>query len=271
MYQTANEYVITLPDESRLVFGQDLNDPDACGLIADISSATNIATNMSRISAGDGAVIGPHFLDGRSVVLNALVVGDAVERAAMLERIYTLQQALRADCYLEWREATGIRKQIRGLRLSEYPAVSHGDKPVKTVQIQLVTPQPYIVSANLHQIRDRAQGTFPVFNLGTAPAAPKFKVHGPFTSFQITNADTGEVLRVAIPGGVAAGSYVTVDCDPAKREVLINDQTNAYPYLDFSHAEFFHIQPQGSELIFSATGGAASTLLEVDWRSSWLG
>lgn len=271
MHQTANNYVLTLPDGTELLFGIDEDDPRFCGYITSISSASEIALNRSKITGADGALIGNSFLDGRSVVLNVSIISpDPIERSAQIERLYRLYEGLQADLTLEWREATGIYKAVRGLRVANYPALEHSTGIAKNIQISLFSPEPFIQSADLHQAENLAPGTYSLYNLGNAPAYPTFTVSGPLGSFQITNDDTGQAIALYPNAALLNTESISIDCSPLRRSVK-KGAANYYAFLSFDSSDFLAIEAGGNDITFSAVGATTDTRLRVDWRSSWVG
>lgn len=271
MHQTANNYVLLLPDGTELLFGIDESDPRFCGYITGISSASEIALNRTKITGADGAYIGNSYLDGRSVVLNVSIISpDPLQRTAQIERLYKVYQGLQEDLTLEWKEASGIYKSVRGLRVANYPSLEHTNGPAKNIQISLFTPEPFIQSADLHQADNLAPGTYSIYNLGNAPAYPTFTVSGPCGSFQIVNEDTDQAIALYPNNALLTTESIAIDCSPLKRTVK-KGAANYYAFLSFDSSDFLAIEAGGNDITFSATGTTTDTRLRVDWRSSWVG
>lgn len=269
MLQTSLPYKITLPGGDSKIVGPDSSEPGFLAHLTRITSDVSWDSSDTQIAAGDGALIGDMYRGTRTVVLDLLLAEhDQLVRAEKLEWLQRINGVLRntTGITLSWKEATGMEKEISGLRPTSYVAV--GDTWPKEVQVVLRTGNPFILSSEVHSREiDDDSGTVSLFNAGNAPAYPRFFVYGECDDFSITNSDTSDAL--IFQNEVDDGDYIEINSQ--KRTVLLNGGQNAYGGIDFASTEFFHIPPLSADvpLVFATSGSGANTKLVVRWQSAW--
>jgi hypothetical protein len=96
-------------------------------------------------------------------------------------------------------------------------------------------------------------GSLTAVNAGTYPASPVYKITGPVTNPKITNAATGQYIKV----NLALQAWDTLTIDTKSRVIRLNG-VNCNSALDIGSA-FFTIPAGGASLQFISTGAGTAS------------
>jgi len=284
MYEQGAVWTISGPDGTTVVF----NDGVSGFYLESVTGfdSPNVRQNIADLPEFDGAVAGDSYFSSRPVTLSGKIAGSsAAQRNSLVVALQRALRGLRGDVTLmstpqglPAMQATGRLDNVR---------VTGGY--VKDFQISLVCPDPRIYSQALNAVSATGTASTPgaafpwsfpvtfgggagatlsvsVTNAGNFTTIPTVRVFGPALGPQVENADTGE--SVFLDGlTLATGEYV--DLDFGARTVTKQDGTNEYSTVRFPGSTWFTLDPGSTAVQLWASGGSASTGIEVLWRDSW--
>lgn len=283
-------YTLIGPDGTRAVVN-DPSDRDFVGFLdappTGLESA-GIRENADTLAEADGGIHGTFFDDRRPWTLSGILPPDVgpgtwLQRQAKLKRA---ARARKADGLLLWTPSEAPPVQVA---FREQQATRITGRRPKSFLVTGVCEDPLIYSQALHtvQITPQAAGaggfTSPLTSplesaasqAGTAVAAnagdeatwPAIAVYGPCSNPVLVNASTGEAIYLTY--SLNAGEYLSIDTDPRRRTVRLNDLTNRYRAYDYSRSSWWALEPGDNTLqIGFATYSAGATVV-VQWHDAW--
>lgn len=259
-------YTLVGPNGDTAVFN-DSTDSDYAGNLHTITGilSSEVRENTFDRPQGDGGVHGNFYFGRKPVVMDIEVVGATrIVRNQMLDRIRLASRALRSDSTLTWTPSGGEEVSM-GLRLQQPPRVAGGW--MKSVQLQMVSPEPYAQSTTLYS-EDAlfSTGTLEADYDGDMPGYLQLTITGPATDPVITNAETGE--DIGLDGTIAASTEAVIVMTPGVAEVY-DDGTRDESLLDYDNSVFWGLVNGANTIDFTATGTTGASSLEVEWRNAY--
>ncbi|HXH34323.1 MAG TPA: hypothetical protein VNJ54_07920 [Plantibacter sp.] len=110
-----------------------------------------------------------------------------------------------------------------------------------------------------------SDGRVTLTNIGSAPAAQRYRLNGGFTSALLTNTSTGQ--RVGFNFPVASGSVVEIDT--RTRQAWIDGQSDVSRYLQFR--EWWDVPKYSTISVqFDVTGATGTPTLDAVAPSAWI-
>lgn len=237
----------------------------------------SVRENNDKRSSQNGEHDFTQYFGARAVTLSVALAPELASAPSPTEQ--QLEDGLRAwlaphrRSWLVWRQQGGSwrRLSVRGNQLAyslsmisnNFGRMTCGWKCADGVSesVELITFT-LSTSAAVEQGRsyDRAYDrTYPaspmigsqeVINLGTAPAYPVLRIHGPQTGPRIENQTTGKKLQFKNAFALVAGQFLEVDFKEGTI-LLNNDPANSrYSELDLTVSEWWELIP-GSNLLRS--------------------
>lgn len=99
---------------------------------------------------------------------------------------------------------------------------------------------------------------------------PTIVITGPISIVSVYNQTTGESIGFAY--ALPAGRVVTMDLSYGVKSVTLDDGTNLIGYVTSdSDLSTFHLEPGINTIQVFGSGGAAETVIEVDWLNRYIG
>lgn len=283
---------VRAPDGSRAIFN-DPNDVDYVGVLTDATGfdSPEIREAAEDLVQMDGGIHGDFFYGRRPLTMEGMILNpaSAMDRNVRMNKLTKACRALRQDATISW-TLDGGYKQFVKVRLQNGPR--YAGQWQKTFQVGMVAEDPRIYSDTLYartvaaggvaEITDRSYdkrydygygagqitGQLVLANNGNALSWPVITVFGPGVNPTVTNATTGESIKVIYTLG--ASEYLVIDTNPLFRGVLLNNQASRYSAIDFLNTEWWGLAPglNDTRLTFSSfSTGAAMT---ISYRDAWL-
>lgn len=148
------------------------------------------------------------------------------------------------------------------------------DGPGVSVGFALLSPVPYAV--DFTQIETNIVGGATLFNAGNADFYPVMQVHGPCTSFAITNNsvtdENGTVLSLVydstLPGAVTIGGGHYAEIDFFRETIFLDGHfADLSAGIDATLSDFFPLVPGNNALTVGAYTGSE---IDVLWQSAYV-
>lgn len=153
------------------------------------------------------------------------------------------------------------------------PSASEDDGLIE-VTFEVFTAFPYALNLTPGSPAAFGAGAAALTNVGTSRTYPVFRVHGPASTFTLTNTSVldsaGNPLEIlynaGLPGGVAIGGGDYAEIDTFRNTIYLNgDGANLKAALDVTVSEFFWLKPGLNSL--TITGD--TTTADILWNSAW--
>lgn len=225
----------------------------------------------------DGAIIHPFYRGGRTFALEGRIIADDKTARTEMEDLLrtTTQSILREDGTYTWEPSisnvpTTHRFRSITCRLFEPEEIADENSAVKSFVIVLFSEDPYARSTLETEVEITVSGSDSYENLGNAPYWPIVEVHGPLTSFVLSN----DTLGLSIDWD---GSAITVGNKFIVRmnfeTITLNTEGGASVLgdVDFSVSDFWYLDTGVNDLSFTATGDGAATKAVVLAHDGWVG
>jgi hypothetical protein len=305
MYEYGAEWTLTGPEGTSVVF----NNGSSGLIIEEVTGFDSppVRTNVEALPEADGGAFGNQYYGPRSWTISGRIVGlTAEQRNLAVASLQRASRALRGN--LRLRSApTGfpeleVTGRVEGFRIT--------GGFVKSFLIQGISADPRIYSSTVYTLEvdgeaSTSGATFPwvfpadfggtsgataeteITNAGNMETHALYRVWGPATAFQITNA-TPRYTIDEVTGATTfepdasfyvdavtllAGEYV--DVDTRNRTVTRNDGSSLYDRVRFP-GSVWPLLPPGTNTIQLWGSGtdpgtilAPGTRLEVLWRDAW--
>lgn len=149
------------------------------------------------------------------------------------------------------------------------------ESPLVVATFALLSPLPY--SMDVTQTTTHMTSGATLTNGGTTDFFPVMQVHGPASSFVITNNsvtdEAGNVLSLVyddtLPGAVAIGSGHYVEIDFFRQTMFLDGHfTNLLAGLDVTLSDFFPLAP--GDNVLTVGGGYGGTGIDVLWQNAYV-
>lgn len=146
--------------------------------------------------------------------------------------------------------------------------------PLVTATFAVLSPLPYAM--DFTQITTNIFGGATLTNLGNANFYPVMQVHGPASSFAITNAsvtdDNGNALSVVydstLPGAVTIGAGHYAEIDFFRETIFLDGHfANLKAGIDVTLSDFFPLVPGANAL---SVGAYTGSQVDVLWQSAYV-
>lgn len=233
---------------------------------------------------------GDDFLEGRSIVLNFLILAETQSEFASYVQTFRLALApCSQELPLSFRipGVGGDDTKVINARLRRIAAVVNRRwavyAPELVVEFFATDPRIYGLAqslvANLPTASGGATfdatfgwtfgtvvggGALEATNSGTFATPVQFRINGPVTDPVIENATQDK--RLAFSTTLATGEFLDIDTD--LRTVLLNGTASRYSTL-INTSTWFDLQPGINEIHFVAAANSAATL-SATWKSAWV-
>lgn len=244
----------------------------------------SMRVTQDNVSQQDGSVLHPRWTSGLVATMkvcyalaplgyvvtsestpaaNELSTPTNVELRIMHEQlILHLQDLLRASAdpnnlqrLLWYPTSYGQARMLTGIQTLAW-ADPVFEVPFTCVTFSLEGPLPYAIDANeMDPTITGGAGPTLLPNAGNAPCYPVVQVNGPFTSFTLSNNDTGEAV-VYSGAAVASGHYAEINFFDGT-VYLDSSSTDLIASIDPTLTDFWTIAPGGSNVVLSADAPSA--------------
>lgn len=234
-----------------------------------------------------GTLAYPSYLQERTITLTGFILGvsegDTNTKVAYLARACTILAATVPFKFT----VPGMPPLVCWVKTKDAPEIKVLHAGIASFNIQLVAPDPFIYSQELHRevaywaggstgggvtiptaVPLSIAGAQPIFeqvtNAGTIDAMPIIDIYGYVVDPTIINSTTGKSFR--INETLVKGNYMRINT--AFRLVRFNGTANRYWTLK---GTFFSLQPGDNLIKFKAwTASGAESRMEVTWRDTYI-
>lgn len=237
-------------------------------------SGADLRVTFDNMPQSDGQLNHTQYLTGyRMRLALALWDGDAPAcgQAAqeMLDELGVHIDALRnptGTTRIIWTPESMASRMVNDIDLMEKPVVTvepGGAEGIVTVTFAVCSPFPYEMSEAEQTPASIADGATEILtNEGSTRFWPVFKVHGPVSTFTITNVTTGESI---VYDGATIGALHYVEIDNFRGTAYLDgSSSNELNGIDFLSTDFFALVPGANSVTID---GAATDVL---WNDGYL-